>query len=127
MSARKIIAADDSRTMRRIVSSVIRMLEYEPLEADDGAQALALLEQHGEDVVAVLLDWNMPNLNGYETLCAIRRDGRFADVPVMMVTTESEGTNVVRAIQAGAKHYVTKPFSQQDLATRLMECLGMGA
>lgn len=123
---RKIIAADDSRMMLRIITNVIRMLDYEPLDAGDGAQALALLDEHAGDVAAVLLDWNMPNMNGFEALCAIRGDQRFADVPVMMVTTESEHANVVRAIQAGAKHYLTKPFTQQDLATRLMECLGLG-
>lgn len=125
-TSRKIIAADDSRMMLRIITNVIRMLDYEPLDAGDGEAALTLLEEHGGDVVAVLLDWNMPKKNGYETLCAIKGDERFQHIPVMMVTTESEQGNVVRAIQAGAKHYVMKPFSQQDLATRLMECLGMG-
>ena len=122
----KILAVDDSKIMLRIITGAIEMLGYEPLKAGNGKEALALLEEQGDDVALILLDWNMPEMNGYETLEALQKDGRFSSIPVMMVTTESENKNVIQAIQAGAKHYLAKPFNQQDLATRIMECLGLG-
>ena len=124
--AKKILAVDDSKMMLRIISSTIEMLAFEPLKASHGKEAMELLEKESANVVLVLLDWNMPIMNGMETLEAIKADPRFSHIPVMMVTTEGEKKNVVRAIQAGAKHYLTKPFNQQDLATRIMECLGNG-
>lgn len=124
--SKKILTVDDSLMMLRIVAGTIEMLNYEPLKARNGKEALTVLGQQGRDVVLVLLDWNMPEMNGLETLEAIKRDERFAHIPVMMVTTESEKARIVQAIKAGANHYVTKPFSPQDLATRIMECLGQG-
>ena len=121
----KILAVDDSKVMLRIVTGTIEMLDYEPVTAVNGKLALDVLEKEWEDVVLILLDWNMPEMNGYETLVAIKNDDRFKRIPVMMVTTESDKASVVRAVQAGAKNYLSKPFSQQDLATKIMESLGM--
>ena len=123
---KKILAVDDSKMMLRIIGSTIEMLSFEPLKAGNGKEAMSLLEKEGDNVALVLLDWNMPEMNGMETLEAIKGDPKYASIPVMMVTTEGEKKNVVRAIQAGAKHYLTKPFNQQDLAVRIMECLGNG-
>jgi two-component system chemotaxis response regulator CheY len=123
---KKILTVDDSLMMLRIVSGTIEMLNFEPVKARNGKEALTALEQSGGDVALVLLDWNMPEMNGLETLQAIKADARFTGIPVMMVTTESEKARIVQAIKAGASHYVTKPFSPQDLATRIMECLGQG-
>ncbi len=122
----KILHADDSRMIRRIVVQAIELLGYEPIEARDGREALRLIEKNAGDLALVLLDWNMPNLSGYDVLCRLRSDERFRHIPVMMVTTESERSNVVRAIAAGAKSYLTKPFAQADLSTRILECLGLG-
>ncbi len=123
---RKILAVDDSKMMLRIIAGSIEMLDYEPLKAANGKEAMVALEQHHADVALILLDWNMPEMDGMETLTAIKADERYSSIPVMMVTTESEKTNVVKAIQSGAQHYLTKPFNQQDLATRILECLGSG-
>jgi two-component system, chemotaxis family, chemotaxis protein CheY len=120
----KILAVDDSKMMLRILAGTIEMLDFEPLKASNGEEALQILEHQSEQIALILLDWNMPGLNGLETLEAIKADARHSDIPVMMVTTEGEKANVVRAIKAGARHYLTKPFNPQDLATRIMECLG---
>lgn len=122
----KLLTIDDSRTIRRVISGVGGMMGYEVLEAENGTEGLEVLEQHGEEVALVLLDWNMPGMNGLEVLKAIKADARIQHIPVMMVTTEGEKSYIVRAIQAGASHYMTKPFSQEDMAARIMECLGMG-
>jgi two-component system chemotaxis response regulator CheY len=119
----KILAVDDSKIIRRIISGAVELLGYEFIEAADGRLGLqALIDNKGE-VSLVLLDWNMPNLNGIETLEAIKADPATRHIPVMMVTTESERANVVRAVKAGASNYLTKPFSQEDLIGKMMECL----
>ena len=122
----KILAVDDSLVMQRILSQAIETLGYEPMQASNGEEALSRLAQNVDDVALVLLDWNMPVMNGLETLRAIQADSRLAAVPVMMVTTECEKQSVVEAIKAGAKHYLTKPFSTQDLSVRILQCLGEG-
>jgi len=124
--AHHILAVDDSRMMLRLIRGAIETLGYEPLEAANGKVALEVLAQHSADVALILMDWNMPQMNGLETLRALKCEPNFAHIPVMMVTTESEKQAVVEAIRAGAIHYLTKPFSQQDLVLRMMECLGRG-
>lgn len=122
----KILTVDDSRMMLRLVKNAIEVLGYEPLLAANGRIAMEILEAHVGEVALVLLDWNMPEMDGFETLKAIKADPRHQDIPVMMLTTESEKQKVIEAIRAGAQHYLTKPFAQQDLVTRMMECLGQG-
>jgi two-component system chemotaxis response regulator CheY len=122
----KILTIDDSRTIRRIIKGIIETLGYEPLEADCGASAMKLLGEDGEGVALILLDWNMPGMNGLEVLQAIKSDEGLKDIPVMMVTTEAEKANIVQAIQSGASNYLTKPFAQEDLAAKIMESLGIG-
>lgn len=122
----KILSVDDSSIIRRIINGTIEVLGYEMLEASNGEEALDVLSKNHEEIALILLDWNMPGMNGFELLCKIKEDQTLSRIPVMMVTTESERNNIIKAIKAGAKHYVTKPFTQEDLATRIMECLGMG-
>lgn len=122
----KILSADDSSTIRRIIKGVVEVLGYDFCEAENGKRAMEVLEKEYSNIDLVLLDWNMPEMNGFEVLKAIMADERFSSIPVMMVTTESELGNVAKAVSAGAKHYLTKPFSTEDLSARIMECLGMG-
>jgi two-component system, chemotaxis family, chemotaxis protein CheY len=123
---RQIIAADDSSVMLLLTSAIIESLGFQPLTARTGADALRILAESYKQVVLILLDWNMPEKNGLETLKEIRKSSRYAHIPVVMVTTESEGKSIVQAVQAGANHYVTKPFTQQQLAVAIKEALGMG-
>jgi two-component system, chemotaxis family, chemotaxis protein CheY len=125
-TANRILAVDDSRMMLRLIRGAIEALGFQPLEAANGREALELLADHSQEVALILLDWNMPLMNGIETLHALKGRPDTAHIPVMMVTTESEGMAVVEAIRAGAAHYVTKPFTPQDLILRMMECLGRG-
>ncbi len=122
----KILTVDDSKLIRKVVTGTVEALGYEVLAAGHGREALELLEKHFDEVGLVLLDWNMPVMDGLECLKAIRADDRFRSIPVMMLTTESEGARIATAIRAGASHYLTKPFSPEALATHILECLGQG-
>ena len=122
----KLLSIDDSKTIRRILNGVGAMLGYEVLEAENGEIGLQVLEDNAAEVALVLLDWNMPGMNGLEVLQAIKANEQWQHIPVMMVTTEGEKSYIVKAIQAGAIHYQTKPFTQEEMAMRIMEALGLG-
>ena len=118
----KILSVDDSTIIRRIIRGAIEVMGFDCLEAENGKVALEILAKEAVDLI--ILDWNMPELDGYSTLLAIKADPALKHIPVMMVTTESEKNNVIKAIQAGASYYVTKPFSQEDLMTLILESTG---
>lgn len=120
----KILAVDDSMVMLKILSGTIAGLGYEPLIAPNGKEALEVLERQIDEIALIILDWNMPVLGGLDTLVLIRASERFRHIPVLMVTTESERKNLIQAMQAGASQYLTKPFSSEELAVRIVECLG---
>jgi two-component system chemotaxis response regulator CheY len=122
----KILSADDSVMIRRVIKNAVDVLGFDFLEAKDGQEAIDVLEKEFADVGLVLLDWNMPRLTGIEVLKKIKADARFKAIPVMMVTTEVERAKVVEAISAGAKNYVMKPFSHEDLMAKIMQSIGMG-
>lgn len=118
----KILSADDSSMIRRVIKGAVEMVGHELVEARDGKEALEVLDKH-PDIGLILLDWNMPNLDGLSVLKAVKADERYKAIPVVMVTTEVEKSKVVEAIKAGAKNYVMKPFSQSDLVSKIMETI----
>ncbi len=120
----KILSIDDSYIMRKIIASAVDVLGYSFVGAEDGESALAILEEQHQDIDLILLDWNMPGLSGYELLKTLKQKEQYKDIPVMMVTTESEKSSIISAIRAGAINYLTKPFSNEDLLTKIMECTG---
>ncbi|HOE91249.1 MAG TPA: response regulator, partial [Candidatus Cloacimonadota bacterium] len=75
----------------------------------------------------IFLDINMPGMNGYDLLKIIKTSDEYKHIPVMMVTTEGERKNVIKAIQAGADNYLTKPFTPEDLSIKILECLGISS
>lgn len=122
----RILTVDDSRAMRRIIRGAAEVLGFEFLEASNGLEALAVLDREAGNVDLITLDVNMPEMNGLECLRAIKKDPRYAKIPVVMVTAELEKGIVGEAIRLGACHYITKPFSPQEITARLMEAVGMG-
>ncbi len=122
----KILSVDDSAIVRKIIRGAVEVLNYDLLEASDGLEGMAVLEDRFDEIGLVLLDWNMPGMNGMELLKKIKLNEQFSHIPVMMVTTESEKENIVKAIKAGAIHYVVKPFTMEELIKKIMECLGQG-
>lgn len=120
----KVLSVDDSKIIRKIIRGSVEVLGLEFLEAGDGVEALTILSEHHQDIGLILLDWNMPNLDGISTLRELKKDERFHGIPVMMVTTEGEKSNIVEAIKTGAKHYLIKPFTPEDLTSKMLECIG---
>ncbi len=118
-----ILSVDDSRIIRRIMKGAIEALGYDILEAGDGCEGLEQLKTHPNEVDLILLDVNMPNLDGLETLKAIKANPATAGIPVMMVTSEGEREQLIQAIQSGATQYLTKPFTEDDLIAHIAECL----
>jgi two-component system chemotaxis response regulator CheY len=106
------------------VGRVVATLGMEILEAANGREALAVLEKEYADIALVVLDVNMPEMDGGETLLAMKKDPRFQSIPVMMLTTESERTRILDFIHDGAANYLVKPFAPDDLAAKMAACLG---
>jgi two-component system chemotaxis response regulator CheY len=120
-----ILTVDDSTTIRRIVKRSLDEMGMEVLEAADGVQALKVMEERGDAVQLVILDWNMPGMSGLEVLKTIKATPKYKDVVVMMLTSEADQTFVVEALKAGAQNYLTKPFDGKMLTLKIQESLGM--
>jgi two-component system chemotaxis response regulator CheY len=115
----RAIVIDDSRAMRLILSRIAVQLGFEVLEAGNGREALDLLGADPEAPALALVDWNMPEMNGLEFVTAVRADPKYRTMTLMMVTTESEQSQIVRALAAGAHEYVIKPFTPAAIGEKL--------
>ena len=114
----RVLIVDDSSTMRRIIANTLKKLGYEDIvEAADGAEGLQVLVSKGADLV--LTDWNMPKMDGREFVRSLRTLPDMAAVPVLMVTTHAEKSDVVLALQAGVNDYVVKPFTPEILKEKI--------
>lgn len=114
----RALVIDDSKAMRSILARMLHGLGYEVVEAANGREALERL-QIGGKVDLALVDWNMPEMNGLEFVRAVRAEHIHDGILLMMVTTETEMENVVRALAAGANEYVMKPFTQEVILEKL--------
>jgi two-component system chemotaxis response regulator CheY len=112
------LVIDDSRAMRMILKRMLLDLGFEVVEAADGQQALALVSAGPVPDLATI-DWNMPVMNGLEFVVAVRADRAYRSMTLMMVTTESEHGQIVRALAAGAHEYVLKPFTAEAITDKL--------
>lgn len=114
----RALVVDDSRAIRSIIGKSVRELGFEVLEASHGGEALERLRSHGV-VELALVDWNMPEMNGFDFLVAVRANPAWKDMIVVMVTTETEMSQMQRALEAGANEYVMKPFTRDVLREKL--------
>ena len=113
------IVVDDSKAMRSILARLLRERGFEVSEAEHGRAALERLAESASPPDLMLVDWNMPEMNGYELVCAVRQDPKWNDVRLMMVTTETEMSQLVKALEAGANEYLMKPFTREALVEKL--------
>lgn len=114
----KALVIDDSRVMRKIVSNILVEVGFETIEAENGQVALDQLEANS-DVALCCIDWNMPVMTGFEFVLAVRKRPEWRNVTLMMVTTEGEQDQIVRALAAGAHEYVIKPFTPEVIVDKL--------
>jgi two-component system chemotaxis response regulator CheY len=122
----KVLLIDDSNTMRKIQKRTLGQMGVDPgdvSEAQNGIEALKILDekQYGFDII--LCDINMPEMNGLETVSAIRANPLGKTVPVIMCTSVAEKGTVVEAVKAGATNYLVKPFSPDDLKDKVEKAL----
>ncbi len=118
----KFLIVDDFSTMRRIVRGLLKEIGYvNAEEAEDGAVALNLLKNGKFDFV--VSDINMPVMNGFELLNAIKKDDTLKHLPVLMVTAEARKEDIVRAAQDGAAGYIVKPFTKATLEEKVQKIM----
>ncbi len=115
----KVLIVDDSRAIRRILGTTIRELGFEVAEAANGQEALDRLEDMDQPVRFMLVDWNMPEMNGLDFVLKVRENKRFEESSILMVTTETAVDQMVKALDAGANEYVMKPFTKEIIEDKL--------
>ncbi len=114
----RALVVDDSRAVRLIIRNILREMGTEVIEAGDGREALEQLGQN-PDVELILVDWNMPVMNGLDFIRAVRTQRAYDEARIVMVTTETESEQVERALTAGANEYIMKPFTREILVAKL--------
>ena|SRR5579872_4570079 len=118
---RTVVIADDEPSMRLLVHAIIDSDDYNVVEAADGDEAWALIQQHRPSLV--LLDVQMPGRTGLDVLRSIKADSSMKGTRVILLTAKAQETDVEAGLIAGADFYLTKPFSPLDLLTRVEEAL----
>ncbi|RIK98649.1 MAG: two-component system response regulator [Proteobacteria bacterium] len=113
------LIVDDSSVIRKVARRILEGLDFEILEAEDGAKALAICQNGLPD--AVLLDWNMPVMDGYEFLRNLRRMPDGERPKVVFCTTENDVAHIARALHAGANEYIMKPFDREIMTAKFHE------
>ncbi len=114
----RALVIDDSKPVRSILAKMLRDFGFETCEAANGQEGLESLRQLGKPDLATV-NWQMPEMDGLQFIRAVRADGRYRDLPLVMVSGESEPSRVSTAIAAGADEYIVKPCTQKSLATAL--------
>ena len=118
----KFLIVDDFSTMRRIVRGLLKEIGYNNAEeAEDGSVALNMLKNGKFDFV--VSDINMPVMNGFELLAAIKKDDTLKHLPVLMVTAEARKEDIVRAAKDGAAGYIVKPFTKATLEEKVQKIM----
>ena len=113
------IVVDDSAVVRKVARRILEGLAFRISEAEDGRQALDLCRADMPD--AILLDWNMPGVDGYECLKELRRMPGGTEPKVVFCTTENDVVHIARALHAGADEYIMKPFDRDLVAAKFQE------
>ena len=113
------LIVDDSSVIRKVARRILEGLEFEISEAEDGELALQVCQLRMPD--AILLDWNMPKMDGYEFLRSLRRLPGGDAPKVVFCTTENDVAHIARALHAGANEYIMKPFDKEIVEAKFQE------
>ncbi len=122
-----ILLTGSSDATRAALRGAVDVLGHSALEAGDGDEVLEVLRTHHPDVALLVLDWQLGGLGGEETLRRVRVEPRGAQIPVLVLLPEGENVAAIDAIHIGASDCLACPFTQQDLVTRMLECLTRAA
>jgi len=114
----RALVIDDSRAVRMIIGQILREIGMDVIEAANGLEALEQMKRNPE-VELLLVDWNMPKMNGFDFIRAVRSERAYDSVRILMVTSESQGEQVNQAMNAGANEYLMKPFNKDILVAKL--------
>ena len=118
----KVLLIDDSTTMRKIQRRALSSLGIDDIdEAANGKEGLEKLKETSYGYNLVMLDMNMPEMSGLETLTAVRADPNSNNIPIVMCTSVADKSQVMDAIKAGASNYVVKPFTPEDLQNKVQK------
>ena len=121
---KKVMVVEDSQAMRGLIASLVGDLDdVEVVEVASGYEALKVLPREPADLI--VMDINMPDINGLELLSFVRKSPAFKDIPVVMVTTEASKEDRKRGMALGANAYLTKPFDPDDLQETVRSLLGI--
>jgi len=115
----RALVVDDSRVTRWVIGQIMREIGYDVTEAGNGCEGLERLVQLGNPDV-VLVDWNMPKMNGLDFIKAVRSDEANRNLPMIMITTETEMERMALAFLAGVNEYIMKPFDRMMIEEKLM-------
>jgi two-component system chemotaxis response regulator CheY len=121
----RILITDDSKAVHAFIRSLLEGTPYHPTHAYNGSEALDVLEKNHEAFDLMLLDWEMPVLDGPSTLAELRARG--LKIPVVMITTKNDLESIAHALSLGATDYVMKPFTKDIMLEKLAQYLGKGA
>lgn len=111
--AKKILAVDDSASIRQMVTFTLQQAGYEVISAEDGQKGLTTAQSHQADLV--ITDLNMPNMDGIELIRQLRTLGAYKFTPILMLTTETDPTKKMQGKEAGATGWIVKPFNPEQL------------
>jgi len=121
----RILIVDDSPSQLMGIRRIVEKLGHEALTAEDGAAGVEAAKRELPDLI--LMDVVMPNLNGFQATRSITREPTTKHIPIVLVTTKDQDTDRVWGMRQGAKAYITKPFSESELADMFQQMLGGGA
>ena len=120
----RVLTVDDSASIRHLIRSMLQVVGASVLEAGDGEKALEVLRREGA-VDLILLDMEMPHMDGMTFLEHVKQDPSLKSIPVIVVSSISQKERMIRAIQEGAKQYLLKPFTSEDLLTKIVGALNL--
>jgi two-component system chemotaxis response regulator CheY len=121
--AKHCLVVDDSAVIRKVARRILEGMDFVILEAEDGSKALDVCAMRMPD--AILLDWNMPVMDGYEFLRVLRRSENGSKPKVVFCTTENDVAHIAKAMHAGADEYIMKPFDKEILSSKFHQ-IGLG-
>jgi len=120
--SRKVLIIDDMRPSRLVVQRILSPFKIELIEAENAKEGLACLKKH-PDIMSIVMDIEMPDMNGLELLAIIKKEPTWATIPIMMASSTDDKEIVIAAIQAGANDYIVKPFSKKQFIEKMLRLI----